>query len=285
MTVNKEISLQNESINIDNLVKLFVTPEDEKNIAETSVRSEYEYKLTSKNRTLEVVGTPHPYTLEDAKAVHEALSLDNDVDLVLIEGAAALEFSKSISSDANPEEVIARYGEQTYAAWLARNRGVEVRSWDIPMQELLVEASSKFSNEAIVAWIAGMGAKHIIDKADPLEVKHLVGLISASLGMTSEKIQEELGIELTAETVQASVQKYSGVDFEQLTYDAAEEIATPRHRGEPNDVIRALNELRDRHLLETLAANTDKNNIVTICGKSHAITWRPALEELYKAEL
>lgn len=281
MSNNTEVQTFPENMSIADLEGLFVSPEEEKIIAEKNNKEDFEYKLTAGNKKLEIVGTPHPYTLAEAKGIQDALSLENTVDLLLIEGTAALEFSKDIPQDAKPEDVIAQYGEQTYAAWLARKRGIEIKSWDIPMRNLLADSRTKFSNEAIVGFIAGMGAKHIIDKGDPLEANHLVQMISASLGMTPTDMQDELGIEFSETSVQDAVRKYLGTTFEEITYDAAESIATPRHRGETNDVVRFMNVSRDRHLLETLEKNSDKNNIVAVCGKSHAITWKPALEKLY----
>lgn len=266
--------------NTSYFARLLLTPEEEERIGRENDPTNYQYTFSDGISSIRVVGTPHLYKLEGAIPITRALA--EDVDLLLVEGIAALNICDLVEPTAVASFVLANYGEQSYAAWLANQKGVEVASWDIDMLSLLEEARNYHSERAIIGWLAAMGAKHIIDRGEALDPQHFAELISSGLGYSYADFTNRLGLDLTSEAINTAVQFYVGRNFVELSYDDAEGLATPRKRGETNAVIRGMNKHRDTMLLETVARHKGKSNrTVVTCGKSHAITWKPALKEMY----
>jgi len=269
-----------EMPNTSNFARLLLTPEEEEQIGRENNPNNYQYTFSDGSGSIQVVGTPHLYNLEGAIPITRALA--GDVDHLLVEGKAALNIGDLVEPTADASFVLANYGEQSYAAWLAKQKGVEVASWDIDMLSLLIEAREYHSDRAIIGWLAGMGAKHIIDRREALDPQHLAELISSGLGYSYADFTNRLGLDLTSEAINTAVQFYVGRNFAELSYDDAEELATPRKTGETNAVIRDMNKRRDKMLLETVTRHKGQfNRTVVTCGKSHAITWKPALKEMY----
>lgn len=258
-------------------------PEQEEQVAKQNNVEDRVDTLTDGKSTIEILGIDHTYTLEDAQVVTDTLN-NVETDILLIEGVAALNIAKTLPANTKPQDVINQYGEQTYATWLALQNGIEVKTWDFSILEVAQEIREKHEPDAIAGWLIGQGVKHLIDKKDAIDAQTLVNLVKNALEVTEDEFEQNLGIKLTAQELERVTRHYTGKSFSELTYEDGENLSTPRQRGETNNVIRDFNYYRDNKFLKVVEAEkTKEKNIAITAGKSHAITWKPALEQLYAA--
>jgi hypothetical protein len=262
------------------LERLLLTPEQEQR--EARRRGEPPYVLTFEQgeNKLTVYGTKHAFFLEDVQEMQHRYDLSG-ADILLVEGDIRV-----IPENVTNEEILQEYGEQGFMARYAQKQGTEVMSWDMPALEYMRHVIQRHSPDAIIGWMIGQSVKHILSQKrlpTPEAVQNMIQLfLTPEIVQAAQAATKAFNID-TSHLDEISV-RYAGKTIEALTFQDGENLATPRHRGETNDVIRDINDLRDKHALKIIAdaKQRGKTTIFVTTGASHALTWEPALRQMYR---
>lgn len=259
---------------------LLLAPEEEAAEAERRGPPPYVQRQRDGEREIAVYGTPHVFAEAEARPIAEALQ-DAAPDIVLVEGGQWQEIDPALPDDA----VLKRYGEQAYVARLAQRQGIEVRTWDVPHAERIAAAVREHGPDATVGWMVGQAAKHLIAQGRPRTPDTIRDMVGAILDEgTREALDKEgLVLDLGDRNIEALCERFAGKPLAEWDADDAEALATPRRRGPTNDVIRAMNDLRDKHALDVMHdAKSGAKRVFVLAGASHALTWEKAVQELYR---
>jgi hypothetical protein len=302
-----------DELEAERLHSLLLTPEEEE-VARESGNEVREIKNRSENGA-EFIGRgfAHANTVEPMKPTVDAL-MQEDPDIVLIEGGLSLEdFYPGESLEdilkKDPAQVIAEKGEEPYIALLAMREGKEVRTWDTRTIEQIREVlklkdemtgENKYSTQDVTDWIVTYAARRAHESdASPSadEIRRRSGVALAGGGVEEAG---SLGIDLTDENIDASLQRHMGLSSAELAkrFDAPEsrkedrariiEMTEPQLVGKrrvTSDVLRDMNIVRDEHAIDVfrdLKKRHPDKKLFAIGGKSHITVWKPALDELYK---
>lgn len=311
-----------DALEIEKLHLLLLTPEEEK-AARESGKEINEIKKRSENGA-EFIGRgfAHANTVEPMQPTVDAL-MQEDPDIVLIEGGLSLEdfypgesLSEILKKD--PARVIAEKGEEPYIALLAMREGKEVRTWDTRTIEQIREVlklkdettgEHKYGPQDVTDWMVTYAARRAhasYDENKPHEsnvrpsadeIRRRSG-VALSGGGVEEAVS--LGIELTNENIDASLQRHMGFSLAELVkrFDDPElrkedrariiEMTEPQLVGErrvTSDVLRDMNIVRDEHAIDVfreLKKRYPDKKLFAIGGASHCTVWEPAIDELYK---
>lgn len=251
---------------------LLLSPEQEEEVSAKYKSITYAYEANYGPKSLLILGVPHSYGDSALGLGFERYFMQFKPDFVFVEGGETLH--KGIDS----KEEAARVGETQLALFLATQLGVECLSWDINLGNETMSLREKFGDEAILGWIIGLGYKHYLNMNSnmPYAVDKLVSMLNERMiGLIfNEDISEAKLDEICI--------KYTGSGLSELTLEMAERISSPRYEGETNAVIRYLNDLRDPNAVNKIF-NTfkERNRVMVVAGKGHAVTWEPVFEELF----
>ncbi len=260
------------------LQALLLTPEQEDAEARHRGPPPYVQRERDGEREIVVYGTAHVFAEEDARPIADAFA-DAAPQLVLLEGEQWQRVDGSLPDD----EVLTRFGEQAYIARLAQKQGIEVRSWDL-LQEETIRSVREHGKDAVLGWMIGQSAKHLIAQERPCTPEGVREMIATFLGEGSARqLQKEgLSFDVSDKHLDALAERYAGKKVSEMDMGTAEAMASPRRRGPTNDVIRSMNEARDRHALDLMHdAKFGFKKVFVLAGGSHALTWEKAVKKLY----
>lgn len=252
------------------------TPEEEAEIARAcETWPKYRLERRDGNKDLLVYGDKHFYDQKNGDELVQSLETFKP-DAVLVEGAGWEDCIAALQKQGSADEdmILRELGEQAYLVKLAQDRGIPVESWDTSQGRQLREVMARFPLEDVVGWGLFQGAKHLMEQGKLPSQESLMGLIE----QVPELAEIVRGQRIDFERL---CQRYAHVFLADITPEMAEGLATPRRRGKTNDVIRFMNEMRDRHALQVMAKMKAQHSRVFVgCGGSHAVTWEPALEQM-----
>lgn len=264
---------------LDKLVRLLRTPEEEAKIAaESDTGPTYKYEHPVGEREIAVHGFKHSYDFKEVEGIVNDFTA-RDPDILLVEGS--VDAYGEILFETPDAAVIRQYGEQVYMAWLARKNGKEVKSWDVPFEQQLEAVRPTHTPDAIMGWILAQGSKHLHDSGRPVTPSELLQVIEVGLKLSPDQLREQLGVAITPEYIESLAQKYAGVPFADISKEDLERLSTPRNTGETNNVARDMLKIRDTHALKVIAQSIQQYKKVFITGGAgHAISWEPAIKSL-----
>lgn len=258
------------------------SPGEVAKISSELTSGEYSYYFRdSRGNQIHVNGCRHSYNIDEGNLIEIQRKFENlQPNIILVEGSADLR-SADVSIDTDPLKVLAEHGEQTYIAFLARKAGIEVKSWDIPLKDLVVQIKDDFNSEAVVGYLIAIAIKHIRDAKLPQVFDSLRRIFEIGFGGFDE-LEKIFGSSFEEERIQQIIMKYAGKSFSEVTYEEAENLASPGKQGETNLVIRRLNELRDKNAINRIALEKQRHEkIFVTAGQGHAIVWEPVLRQMY----
>lgn len=261
---------------------LLLTPEEED--AEALRRGPPPYVQRERDGEQEIVvyGTAHVFAAEDARPIAEALTKEAP-ELVLVEG----EYWKRVDPALPDDEVLTKFGEQAYIARLAQKQGMEVRSWNPPQAEGMIDAVRRHGQDVVLGWMIGQVAKHLIEQGRPRTpeaIREMIGFVLEQPTVDALR-SDGVSVDVSDENIEALCERFAGKALAELDDETTEAMASPRRRGPTNDVIRVMNEMRDRHALDLLHdAKFGTKKIFVLAGGSHALTWEKAVKKLYAVE-
>ncbi len=249
---------------------LLLTPSQVFEIQKRQNQDDYIYTITSKERSISVYGLQHTFNLKDLKGFQERLA---GSDLVYIEGIYSFSVIDSISVETSDIKVIEQYGEQTYIGWFAKKLNIEVKCWDLSISDLVKEALNEFSRVSFLGWLAGNGFKMLKSGSKELDASEW-----------ARQVVKTTGISVTGTEINNAVRHYFGKDFKDLTFDEAEELASPSSSLDTGRIASSMVLKRDKHFLDIVAKDLNESvgsrNIFVSAGLSPAITWKRALEKM-----
>ncbi|MDO8622099.1 MAG: hypothetical protein Q7R80_02615 [bacterium] len=230
---------------------------------------------------LTVFGTAHVFESSGVSDLRRVFEEDSP-DLVFREGTADFSFDPALSD----EQVLERYGEQVYFERLARAKGIEVRSWDVPWVETMRDVLQRgHAPDAIVAWMMSQGTKHILKQGKVPSRETLADVLKVvCTPVMVEALQRDTGVSLDVNQLDLDriAQEYLGKPLAQLDFETVEAHANPWQRGPTNDILRRMNELRDARAIALIAeAKRAGRRAFVLAGGDHVLAWQPALEALY----
>ncbi|NBO22323.1 hypothetical protein EBU94_03145 [bacterium] len=249
---------------------LLLTPSQVLEIQNRHNRNDYIYTVTSNERSVSVYGVQHTFKLNDLSGIQDRLK---GVDLVLIEGVYSFSMVDTFSKDTADFQVIEQNGEQTYIGWLAKKLNIEVKCWDLSLSDLIKEGAGEFSRLSFLGWLAGNGFKILKSRSKDLDASEW-----------AMQVVKTTGISVTGTEINNAVIHYFGKDFKDLTFDEAEELASPSSSLDTGAIASSMVLKRDRNFLDVVAENLNQSvgsrNIFVSAGLSHAISWKRALEKM-----
>lgn len=263
------------------LERFLLTPEQEQQEAQR--RGEPPYVLTFEQREnkLMVYGTKHAFFLEEVQEMQRQYDLSG-ADILFVEGDI-----RAIPENVTDEAVLREYGEQSFMARHAQKQGTEVMSWDMPALEYMRSVTQRHSPDAVIGWMIGQIIKHILSQKrspTPAAVQNMIQLFLTPEIVRAIQAATKASLDININRLDEISMRYAGKAIKALTFQDGENLATPRHRGETNNVIRDINDLRDKHALKVIAdaKQRGKKTIFVTTGASHALTWEPALRQMYR---
>lgn len=268
---------------MEEIFALMRSPEEE--LEEALRRKDMEVlRYGEPGREVIVHGTKHEFSLEPIAEMIDALD-EAKPDLVIVEGTAKPEIDAAMT----PEEILKKYGEQHYVRRLAADRGIEVKSWDVPWADQFREILKKHDRDAVIGWVEAYATKHVINQkgGEHATAEEVRGLMRIALSKeTLDSLRAEFfDIELDPDKLDldAIIKKFSGgKEIAALEARDAENLGTPWHSGTTNDVIRDMNAIRDRNALKMIdeARRVGKKTFV-LAGNDHVLTWEKSLEKMF----
>lgn len=230
---------------------------------------------------LTVFGTAHVFDRAEVGDLRRAFE-EASPDLVLREGTVDFAIDPTLSD----EQVLERYGEQVYLERLARAKGIEVRSWDVPWEETMRDAIAHgHAPEVIVAWMMAQGTKHLLKQGRVPSREALAEILKVVRSpAVVEALRRDTGFEFDPDRFDLDriAREHLGKPLAELDFDTAEAHANPWQRGPTNDVLRRMNELRDARAIALIAeAKRAGKHAFVLAGGDHVLAWQPALEALY----
>ncbi len=194
----------------------------------------------------------------------------------------------------DPKEVMEKE-EQIFIIWQAFKDGKEALSWDLPFHDQLIIAFEKHGQDVVAGWVVTYALGKLYSHHESPSVAKLDELLPAVISQSERNALAERGLDLRNEALEAACKKYTGFDFKELAerfqdpgyyeqdFSDLRALYDPRGSGETNGVLKDMNVARDRHAIKVLHAAKQKyKNIVVFAGGSHVLTWKPAIEEMYK---
>lgn len=243
----------------------------------------YIYEIQSGDRSVIVHGTPHVmHTGTAADAIRSTIDLKQP-DLLLVEGNAWSNVLKN-TPDTDPQTALTYHGEQAYAALYAHQKGIRVAGWD-NMKESLLEANKEHPPEILLVLCALMATKIFSENQQKPTMQEVVSRVIGLVGEEALPVrfssQNESYIQAWAELVRT----HTGKTVDTLSLQELERFVSPRFEGPTNILIRQANALRDQHAMEALLSALETHTRVMItAGRSHAITWEPAVNQIFNEE-
>lgn len=267
---------------LEELLSLLLPIEREVLISrESPTYPQYWYKEKDDSKTITVAGNGHTYKIGEIEPQLKLLESTHP-DLLLVETQKRGYSPELLSYSA--EKVVSQSGEQGLMVWWGLNQGIEVRSWDLPLQDQYSWALEKFTPQALVAFILAHQLKHL-ERRDGRRpgVEHYREVLRRSGLPSVSDLEEKYGLDFSNSSLDNLLQEYLGIPFHQASLKHLEDITSPRESStEPNLVIRAIRERREENAIRTiLDSKSTHDNIFVTCGASHAVTWRPVIERLY----
>lgn len=257
----------------EKFVKLLRTNAEEGAVAREQPGPEYFYRARDAGKELAVYGFSHTYSTEKYKDVAQALDSFKP-QLVLVEGG---DWSSRFEGRSG-EEIIKDAGEQAYISFLAKERGIEVKTWDIPGSQMYEAISGENSQDALLGWVIGSNIRYLYDSDKPRTMENFY----AHLGEKSRAFAEKNGIDISSENIERVAKKYTGQTIEEMDRSLAYNLCNPFADTEGSKVARDMSERRDAHAVEVFVEAKEKyDRIFATCGRNHAIRWEPAISALY----
>lgn len=265
---------------------------------ERGERPFFETRYASAERTLTVLGTRHTRSESEIEAIVRRFH-DSAADVVIHEGRPIQDLFPGMSEEGIkriPSAEVAKRQEQAFLAWTAVCEGKAVLSWDLPLAEQLVAASKTRGTMIVMAWLIAEALNKIYSSQVPPNRAAFEALLGVVLQPNDRAPLVEAGFDFSPESIDSVCRKYFGHSIDELVERYSEEesrekdwsraraLADPAYPGETNEVLRAINVLRDQHAIDVIRrAKSMYKNVFVLGGGSHVRTWRPALEELYKS--
>ncbi len=265
------------------LASVFRTPrKEEPEINKELGDRPYAYVIGSSDQRIAVHGTRHTTHLgTETDALKTTIDSERP-DLVLVEGAAwerALE-----RSDIDSAAVLSEYGEQGYAAVYAHQKGIRVEGWDTQKESLLVAASEE-SPETLLTWCVLQTTKLFRENQKELNVARIIEHVTTLLGVENLPASFHQANPNALQTWDNLITERTGKPLSELSLAELEQFVSPRFEGPTNRLARKAGELRDLHAMKKiLAALKTHKRIVVTTGRSHAITWEPAVQQIFTQE-
>lgn len=276
---------QTQETNSD-LATLLRSPEAEQRIRkEIKTWPVYTLEARDGDKSIFIQGDKHSYDLASAQRMKTEFK-QRHPDVVLVEHTYPWQdiFKDQDPATLDEETFVKQYGEQGYAALLAKKAGIPVGTWDVSDEDRLVSALQKFSLSDIVAWGTGSGIKHLLErglKPNQDQMKRIFGSV------ITEKVKSALreigyGVDFDQIDYEKIWKEKTGTSFEETSLELADRMSSPAGEQMANRVIRYMNELRDRQAIEAIVRMKKQfSNIFVTAGGSHVLTWEPAVRALY----
>ncbi len=253
--------------NHEHIEELAKSPEKRQNV--------YVYHATHGEKELLVYGTQHIRHLD--KNIERAIDL-LEPDFVLVEGSGH-ELPKGEFE--NLEELAKEWGEMRVAAFLAKEKGIEVDTWDLDWVKQREMAMKKMGEDAWIGWALAQSYKFSESRLNGQQVS--IEEITKLVNWEANRMSGEYGKYISEEKVQEVCIKYTGKGVEELNLEIAEKLSSPRYDGETNQASKVMVKERDFGAIKKIFEALKKHNkVFVIAGKSHAITWKPVFEDLFE---
>ncbi len=243
----------------------------------------YAYVVQSGDRSVIIHGTPHVlHTGTAVDAIRSTIDTEKP-DLLLVEGSA---WSTVLSAtpEADPDTAVTRHGEQAYAALYARQKGIAVAGWDT-MKESLLTASKNHPPEVLLTWCALQATKILCENQQKPTMQEIISRMIGLLGEEAVPVRFRPSADGSVQAWEELIRAQTGKSVGTLSLQELEPFVSPRFEGHTNILIRQANALRDQHAMKALlsALETHKRVMIT-AGRSHAITWEPAVNKIFNEE-
>lgn len=100
-----------------------------------------------------------------------------------------------------------------------------------------------------------------------------------------EALADQTKIELSAEKVESLAEHVFQKPISEVTLEEARDQDDPRQAGPVNEALRDIVRARDERAIGLIDSyrGTGKK-VFVIAGRSHALTWQPALEAMYQSQ-
>lgn len=258
----------------EKFVKLLRTSSEEGAVAREQPGPEYFYRARDAGKELSIYGFSHTYSTDKYKDVAQALDSFKP-QLVLVEGG---DWSSRFEGRSG-EEIMKDVGEQAYISFLAKERGIEVKTWDLPGTQMYEAAIGGNSQDAVLGWVIGSTVRHLYDSDKPRTMDNF----NDHIGRRAQTFAEKYGIDISSENIERVAKKYTGQTIEEMDRSLAYNLCNPFADTEGSKVARDMSEPRDVHAVEVFVEAKDKyDRILATCGRNHAIRWEPAIKALYQ---
>lgn len=188
------------------------------------------------------------------------------------------------------DDAFNKFGESGYIAWLAHEKGKEVRTWDNSLTDRLEDGYEKLGDaglEPILGSFVGSGMLHIIDR-EGAQTGSRANQFIKTIKQTA--FYDEVsaffgkhGIAVNEDTIARVMEKYSGKAIGAMTKEEVSRMFEPYGDGPVNKANLACNEPRDDHAITEMhkAKQEGVSKIVVIAGQDHTRLWQRPLEAMY----
>ena len=278
--------------------KLYTPEQEEEHRNDLVDTNRLLYTAKAGDKVITIYGDRHP---RETSAVQDiaAAFVANRPDVLYVEGDYHKIIANELSVDPNltGEAVLEKHGEQGYMAWLGLKNGVDVKSWDIPFIKQLQFAVKNHGRDATMGWMVGQALEHIHKAQASLPEdqrgatpRHVLEAAAGAAGLSVEEFKMQIdAADLDDAAIDVIARKYTkqqlGVEkgVAEMTTQEAKALSDPAKPGETNAVIHSFNVLRDAHAMDVFYdAKKQYNKIFATSGRSHAVTWQPAVSALFK---
>lgn len=279
---------------------LLRTPED--TLQERELRGENPFLIDFKNEAGEFVGIGLPHTLDlETIGSYKDIFTEKHPDVVLLEGSVVIvegsPLPENLDSDEKPENVIAKFGEQGYFAWMAKKAGIPVEYWDLNFEDKIKIAIENHEVNAVLGFFMGSALKVLFEnqvssmekaneaeKITDNEIEQLKRIFQKYITPElAQYVLEKKGLDITSVDFDGLAQTYCGKPLHEITFGDVASISDPYVAGPTNEVVRDLNKVRDEKAIEMIDRLKSQYKIILATGGlDHLVTWEPAIQEIYK---
>lgn len=295
---NRVESCQKCLVEVEALHKKLLTVDQEKEaMKEKGSKPFFKETFKSKDHQITLFGTKHT---SEGSIIEEMVQQYREInpDVIFCEGNDIHTLFPGMTDEGirlqDPKEVMKKE-EQIFLLWQAFKDGKEALSWDLPIQDQLHAVSEKYGQDVVAGWVVTYALGKLYNHYESPSAAKLDELLPAVISQSERNALAERGLDLRNEALEAACKKYTGFDFDELAkrfqdpvhyeqdFSNLRALYDPRGSGETNRVLRDMNVARDRYAVKVIHAAKQKyKNVVVFAGGSHVLTWKPAVEEMYR---
>src|SRR6266481_348704 len=243
------------------------------------------------------IGLPHTLDLRSLNSYKDIFNEKHPGIMLVESGVLLVEGSPlpEIDPSEKPQDIVEKYGEQVYFAWLAKKAGIPIEYWDFDFKDKVKVAIENHEVNDFLGWLMGAALKvffenrkHSMEKTneiDKISDKEVGQLKSVFLRhITPELIQyvlKEKGVDISFIDFDVLAIAYCGKSLREMTFGDVVRISDPYIEGRTNNVVRDLDKSRNEYAISTIERlKSQYKTILATAGLDHIITWELALKEI-----